>query len=121
MNTPNTTVPDSDDPWLWLEDVDGERALAWVRERNAETEARIEADPAFGPMRDAIREVLDSKEQIPHVVRRGAHLYNFWRDEAHPRGLWRRTTLESYRRAQPEWDVLLDLDALAAAESENWV
>jgi prolyl oligopeptidase len=118
MNTTSAPVGDS---WLWLEEVEGERALAWVRERNAQTEARLEADPAFEPVRDAIREVLDSKEQIPHVVRRGPHLYNFWRDETHPRGLWRRTALESYRQPQPAWDVLLDLDALAAAEAENWV
>ena len=111
----------TEDPWLWLEEVEGERPLAWVRERNAEALSRLQSDPAYAPLRDAIREVLDSREQIPHVVRRGPHLYNFWRDEQHPRGLWRRTTLAQYRQPQPAWEVLLDLDALAASEGENWV
>ncbi len=114
-------VPATDDPYLWLEEVDGARALAWVHERNARTREVLEADPAFAARRDAIREVLDSKAQIPQVVRRGAYLYNFWRDADHVRGLWRRTTLAEYRRDDPAWDVLLDLDALARAEGENWV
>jgi prolyl oligopeptidase len=65
--------------------------------------------------------VLDADDRIPFVGRRGAYLYNFWQDAAHPRGLWRRTTLEEYRRARPEWDVLLDVDALAGQENESWV
>ena len=115
-------VPDGgDDPYLWLEEVHGERALGWVRERNAETRRLLEARPDFAPTRDLVRAVLDSKERIPHVRRRGPWLYNFWQDEAHPRGLWRRTTLDEYRRAEPAWQTLLDLDALAADEGENWV
>lgn len=113
--------PAPDDPYLWLEAIDGERALAWVRERNAHTRARLEADPGFATRRERIREVLDSKAQIPQVVRRGAHLYNFWRDADHPRGLWRRTTPDDYRRDAPAWELLLDLDALARDEGENWV
>jgi prolyl oligopeptidase len=115
-----TDAHDSD-PYLWLEDVHGERAMAWVRERNAETEAALQADPRFAVTRDAVREVLDSREQIPQVTRRGDWLYNFWRDEHHLRGLWRRTTLAEYRLPQPAWELVLDLDALARAEGENWV
>ncbi len=110
-----------DDPYLWLEEVEGERALAWVRERNAATEAELQADPRFEATRLSVLEVLDSREQIPYVARRGAFLYNFWRDAAQPRGLWRRTPLEGYRQAAPPWETVLDLDALAAAEHENWV
>ncbi len=110
-----------DDPYLWLEDVLGDKALAWVRERNAETEARIESRPGFAAMREQIRAILDSRDQIPAIVRRGAHLYNFWRDQQQPRGLWRRTTLDEYRKPQPDWELLLDLDALAKKEAENWV
>ena len=72
-------------------------------------------------MRTEALEVLDTDARIPYVRRRGDYLYNFWRDAANPRGLWRRTTLESYRTEQPEWDVVLDVDALAAADDENWV
>ncbi len=114
-------MADPDDPYLWLEDVQGERALAWVRERNAQARRALEAWPQFAATRARIREVLDSRERIPGVVRRGPWLYNFWQDADHPRGLWRRTTLAEYRQPQPAWDVLLDLDALGAAEHENWV
>lgn len=111
----------ADDPYLWLEDVTGDKALAWVRERNAESRPVIEAEPGFADTRDRLREVLDSKERIPYATRIGGHLYNFWRDQANPRGLWRRTTLAEYRKAQPNWELLLDLDALAKSEKENWV
>lgn len=116
-----TDTPQDEDPNLWLEDVTGERALAWVRERNAATEAELQADPRFEAARLAALEVLDSRDQIPYVTRRGDWLYNFWRDAEHPRGLWRRATLAEYRRAEPAWETVLDLDALAAAEGENWV
>ena len=115
--TPDTTT----DPYLWLEDVQGERALAWVRARNAQSRAALEAQPRFAEMRAAFRAVLDSRDKIPYVSRRGDALYNHWRDAEHPRGLWRRTTLAEYRKPQPAWETVLDLDALAKAEGENWV
>ena len=115
-------TPQSDtDPWLWLEEVEGERALAWVRARNAESESALESLPGQALMRERMRAILDSPKQIPYVVRRGPWLYNLWRDAAHPRGLWRRTSLSDYRRELPSWDVLIDLDALALTEGENWV
>ncbi|HZF79197.1 MAG TPA: prolyl oligopeptidase family serine peptidase, partial [Rubrivivax sp.] len=102
-----------------------DRALTWVRERNAQTEAALQAHPGFDDMRRRIRKVLDSKEQIPYVTRRGEHLYNFWRDAANPRGLWRRTTLAEYRKpkshGEPAWETVLDVDALGKEEGENWV
>jgi prolyl oligopeptidase len=117
------SVPASaaDDPYLWLEDVLGDDALAWVRERNARSEAVLQTEPGFAALRTRLQDILDSREQIPQVARRGPWLYNFWRDAANPRGLWRRTTLQDYRRPQPDWELVLDLDALARAEGENWV
>ena len=109
------------DPFLWLEDVQGERALAWVRQRNAESEGLLQATPGFAEMRTALREVLDSRAQIPYVARRGDWFYNLWRDAANPRGLWRRTTLAEYRKPEPVWETVLDIDALGKAEGENWV
>ncbi len=109
------------DPHLWLEDVMGERALAWVRERNRETETELMARPGFAEREKAIREVLDSRDRIPMVSRIGGHFYNLWIDAANPRGLWRRTTLAEYRKPQPAWETVLDLDALGKAEGENWV
>ncbi len=109
------------DPHRWLEDVAGEDVLEWVRGHNAATVDRYATGERFESLRDELREVLDADTRIPYVRRRGSHLYNFWRDADHPRGLWRRTTLDSYRTANPEWEILLDVDALAARESENWV
>jgi prolyl oligopeptidase len=109
------------DPYLWLEDVAGDKALAWVRERNAVSEKKLEATPGFDELRRQVQAVLDSSAQIPYVKRQGEHLYNLWKDAAHPRGLWRRTTLAEYRKAEPAWDTVLDLDALAKAEGANWV
>ncbi|MGH3655770.1 MAG: S9 family peptidase, partial [Micromonosporaceae bacterium] len=79
------------DPYLWLEDVTGEKALDWVRARNEESTTELTGDD-YGELRDRIREVLDSAERIPYVRRRGGYLYNFWQDAEHVRGLWRRTT-----------------------------
>ncbi len=109
------------DPYLWLEDVTSERALAWVRERNAESEGTLQATPGFDKLKASLREVLDSKEQIPYVKRQGDWFYNLWKDAANPRGLWRRTTLAEYRKPQPAWETVIDVDALGKAEKENWV
>jgi len=119
--TTDLTAPPTPDPYLWLEDIQGERALAWVSERNAESEALLQSRPDFEALRSGIREVLDSREQIPAVSRRGEWLYNLWRDAANPRGLWRRTTLAEFRKAEPAWETVIDVDALGQAEGENWV
>ncbi len=109
------------DPYLWLEDVDGEQALDWVRAHNQPTLDELTSSERFERMRTGTLEVLETDDRIPYVRRRGEFLYNFWRDTAHPYGLWRRTTLDSYRSDAPEWDVLIDVDALREAEGENWV
>ncbi len=122
--TADAVRPDADpdaDPHLWLEEVEGPDALAWVRERNAETLAWAEADPAFAALRAELLALLDADDRIPAVVQRGGWLYDHWRDAAHPRGLWRRTTPAAFRGGSPDWEVLLDIDALAAAEGEPWV
>ncbi|MFD0517493.1 prolyl oligopeptidase family protein [Paractinoplanes durhamensis] len=112
--------PYADDSHRWLEDLDGPDAVRWVEERNTETLSAPAGDD-FRQTRDEIREILDSKDRIPVPSRRGdGFYYDFWRDADHPRGLWRRTTPEEFRRDEPDWDVLLDLDALNAAEGENW-
>jgi len=107
----------ADDPYLWLEDIGGEAALDWVRERNSATAEEFtrpgDRTADFEAMRAEALEVLDTDTRIPYVRRRGGYLYNFWRDAANPRGVWRRTTLESYRTDDPDWDVVIDLDALA--------
>ncbi|GAA3027301.1 prolyl oligopeptidase family serine peptidase [Gordonia defluvii] len=109
------------DPNAWLEDIDGERQLEWVREQNERALETLAATPHFEKIRSQTLEILDDDNQIPGVVRRGEHLYNFWRDATNPRGLWRRTSLDSYRTDAPDWDVLIDVDTLAEHEQENWV
>jgi prolyl oligopeptidase len=114
-------TPHADDPHLWLEDVLGEDQLAWVREQNARTDAELATDEDFARLEADVLAVLDSDEKIPFVRKAGDWYYNFWQDAQHERGIWRRTTLESYRTDSPEWETVLDLDALSAAEGENWV
>ena len=117
---PETAGTPNDDPYRWLEAVDGAESLAWVEDQNRRTLARF-ADAEFAVLETGLREILDADDRIPFVVKRGEHYYNFWQDAEHPRGLWRRTTWDSYRQARPEWEVLIDVDALNAAEGENWV
>ncbi len=110
-----------EDPFLWLEEISGERALEWVQKQDAVTKKQLEAVPDFEKVRHRLLTILDSKERIPYIEKQGAFYYNFWRDEKNPRGLWRRTTMSQYKKADPEWEIVLDLDKLAASEKENWV
>ena len=109
------------DTYAWLEDVTGDKPLAWVKEQNARSEGRLAQSPQFKQMEAGIREVLDSDAKIPGVEKIGDYYYNFWKDKQHERGVWRRTTLVEYRKAEPLWETVLDLDALNKAEGENWV
>ncbi len=114
--------PDAEtDPQGWLEEIDGARQLDWVRERNAETVKKYADTAEFKQLDARILEVLDSNARIPFVTKIGDRYYNFWRDKEHPRGLWRRTSPAEYRKDQPTWETVIDLDALAKAENENWV
>ena len=109
------------DPHQWLEDVYSETSLDWVRGHNETTVAAMAQSDAFTALQDKLRSILESDERIPYVAYREGHLYNVWRDADNPRGLWRRTNMDSYRTETPEWETILDLDALGAAEDENWV
>jgi prolyl oligopeptidase len=109
------------DQYRWLEDVGGERALDWVRAHNAVAEGELGAGPGYAGLRARLKAILDSKERIPYASLHAGQLYNFWRDAEHPRGVWRRTTLEQYRTVSPAWETVLDLDRLARDEGENWV
>ena len=118
--TPSAQAP-NDDPYAWLEDVQGDKALDWVRARNAKAEAEIAGTPQFRQLESDILSILDSDAKIPGVDKIGGYYYNFWKDRQHERGVWRRTTLEEYRKPQPKWETVLDLDALNAAEGKKWV
>jgi prolyl oligopeptidase len=117
---PTADVSAADDPFIWLEEVDSPQARAWVEARNAETEKAL-CDARFEKDRAAVLDILNAPDRIPFITKRGLYVYNFWRDEHNPKGLWRRTTLASYRTVAPDWETMLDVDALAKAESEDWV
>ena len=116
---PTLAAPD-DDPYLWLEEIDGTRALAWVESQNVATMQRF-SDTRFAADRDTLKAIFDRPDNIPFPNRRAGRLFNPWQDAEHPRGLWRTTSLESFRSENPSWDVLIDLDAVAAKEGEDWV
>ncbi|MCA0395583.1 MAG: prolyl oligopeptidase family serine peptidase [Proteobacteria bacterium] len=113
------------DPNQWLEAVEDPKALDWVRQQNAKTEAELAATPEFRKLETELLAIYDSDARIPGVYKQGEWYYNFWRDKQNPRGLWRRTTLEEYRKPQPKWETVLDLDALNKAEGladdKQWV
>jgi prolyl oligopeptidase len=108
------------DPFLWLEDVEGERALGWVKERNEQTLGELTAHPVYQPIHDRILSIYNSRDRIAFPSIMGDRLYNFWQDATHKRGIWRRTTWESYLSGTPRWETILDIDSLAAAENVNW-
>ncbi len=111
----------SDDPFLWLEDVEGQRALDWVRARNTRSLGVLQADPRFARFQDAALRILEAKDRIPAPGFVNDEIHNFWQDPQQVRGLWRRTTLDSYRSAAPKWETILDVDTLSTAEGANWV
>ena len=117
---PTTSAETPEDENLWLEDIYGDEQIAWVKEQNAKTLERFH-DPLFDSIAGDLRTALDSDDRIPMVTKRGDHFFNFWRDKKNPKGVWRRTTWDSYRTAEPDWDVLLDVDELAAREDTSWV
>jgi prolyl oligopeptidase len=117
----DTITPTAKDPNLWLENIDGPKQLDWVKQQNAETVKTYADNAEFKQLDARLLEVLDSNARIPMVSKIGDQFYNFWRDKDHPKGLWRRTTLDEYRKDKPNWETVIDLDALAASEKENWV
>lgn len=111
----------SDDPNLWLEDVSSPKALQWVEAHNAKSTAVLQADPRYDRFYRQALDIAQAKDRIPVGAFIGGRIYNFWQDEDHVRGIWRRTTPESYATGNPQWETVLDLDALAHAEKANWV
>ena len=110
-----------EDPYHWLEDVRSDAALKWVTEQNSRAEAVIAQSPEFTALQARIKKILDSKDRIPFITKRGDFYYNFWQDENKQRGVLRRTTLAEYRKTNPKWLTVLDVDQLGKAEAESWV
>ncbi|MEM6411088.1 MAG: prolyl oligopeptidase family serine peptidase, partial [Pseudomonadota bacterium] len=118
-----TPVADTviEDPYLWLEDVEGDAALGWVREQNERSLGVLEADSRFEALQATALDIVNADDRIPYGSIRNGQVYNFWQDQDNVRGLWRRTSLESYATENPDWETVLDFDALAESEEKNWV
>ncbi|HEX8420819.1 MAG TPA: prolyl oligopeptidase family serine peptidase [Sphingomonas sp.] len=115
------STPVQDDPYIWLEDKDGAKALAWVEAENAKTLPRLQSDPRYATFHAEALAIASAKDRIPMPDQRFGRIYNFWRDADHPHGLWRWTTIADYAAAAPNWTIALDLDALGEAEGKEWV
>jgi prolyl oligopeptidase len=114
-------VAQEEDPHLWLEEVENAKALEWASERSAADTAVLEAVPEYEKIHQEMLEIYNSSDRIPTPAIRGEQIYNFWRDAEHVRGIWRRASLDEFVKDEPAWETVIDLDALAEAEGENWV
>src|SRR6516165_9102514 len=121
VTTRTHALPEIADPYLWLEDIHGEKSMEWVKAQNARSTAVLRADPDFQSDYDAILKAMDAADRIPYGDLDHQYVFNFWQDAQHPTGLWRRTGIVDYARPSPAWEALLDLDRLAAEEGQNWV
>ena len=111
-----------DDPYKWMEEIEGERPLAWAKAQNTRSLAVLQGDSRYAGLESQALAILNAKDRVPGVSFAGdGSLRNFWQDAEHVRGIWRKTTLESYRAATPQWETILDIDALSKAENANWV
>ena len=111
-----------DDPYLWMEEIEGTRALDWAKAQNARSLPVLQGDARYADLEAKALAILNAKDRVPGASFAGdGSLRNFWQDKDHVRGIWRKTTLESYRTAEPAWETILDIDALSKAEGANWV
>lgn len=111
----------ADDPYLWLEERNGDKATAWVAEQNAKMTAELKSDPRYEAYVDKAVELFTASDDIAYGYAQGGYIYNFWQDGDHNLGVWRRTSPASYKSAAPDWETLIDFDVLAAAEGKDWV
>jgi prolyl oligopeptidase len=115
-------APQADhDPYLWLSDIHGAKALAWVKTQNAKSNVRLKNDPGYKTTYDAILKSLDTHDRIPAIQVIHGDVFDFWQDEKHVRGIWRKTSVEDFRKPDPNWEILLDLDKLDADTHADWV
>jgi len=120
ISAPAAIAVAQDDPYLWLEEVEGPKALAWAEAENARTAGVLETDPRYQPMLGEARAIFTARDRIPTPRFRAGGIDNLWQDAEHPHGLWRHASEASYRTADPAWETLIDVDALSKAEGKNW-
>ena len=118
---PGAAMAEADDPFLWLEEVEGEKPLAWVKAQNERSLKLLQADARYADLEAKALAILEAKDRIPSPSFRAGQITNFWQDQTNVRGIVRRTSVESYMTENPQWETVLDIDALTKAESANWV
>ncbi len=118
---PSADTSSMDDPYLWLEDVDSDRSLDFVKGLNNDTAQQLKKSRLYKSLHEDALSVLDSDSRIPQVNYQGSYLYNYWRDQSNPRGVYRRTTTDEFRKAEPDWETILDMDAFNEGTDKNWV
>jgi prolyl oligopeptidase len=109
------------DPFLWLEDVESPKAMDWVKAHNDKSLGRLTKDPRYAAIEKEVRKIQMAKDRLPFPTLANGWVYNFWQDADHVRGLWRRTRPEEYAKAEPKWEILLDIDRLNKDEGQDWV
>ncbi len=114
-------VQSSADPFQWMEEIEGARAIEWVKAHNEETLKALKADPSYETDLASAQTILTAQDRIPYGSIAGGQVYNFWQDDVNVRGVWRRASIADYEEPKPKWETLLDLDQLSTAEKENWV
>ena len=119
--SPPAATASSDDPYIWLEDVSGDRAMAWVNAHNAKSTTALEADPRYPQLYREALTLAEAKDRIPYGSFQHGEIYNFWQDADHVRGLWRKTTLADYQGAAPAWKTVIDVTEVGKAEGKSWV
>ncbi|MFO7889153.1 MAG: prolyl oligopeptidase family serine peptidase [bacterium] len=111
---------EKEDPFLWLEDIQGDKAMQWVKAQNEKTLSALKKHPEFEEIKNEVLKIFNSEDRIASPSIRGNYIYNFWQDETHERGIWRRTTFKQYLSGSPQWETVLDIDSLCKAEDEKW-
>ncbi|RVD47658.1 S9 family peptidase, partial [Mesorhizobium sp. M7A.F.Ca.ET.027.03.2.1] len=118
--TPNST-PSTNDPFLWLEDRTAKQSLDWVHRQNEVTVGELQGDPSYQASFQTALDLMTAEDNIAVGAAKAGHVYNFWQDKTNVLGLWRRTTVASYKTEKPDWETIIDFDQLAAKEGIKWV
>ena len=117
----DTRTSEQQDKYQWLEDVSSPRSMAWVKAEDARSAKVLQGDPQFASLYAMALKVLESPDRLPTPQFRQGEIYNTWQDAQHVQGILRRTSLEDYLTAQPNWHTVLDYDALGKQDNQKWV
>lgn len=121
IETQYAQITQKDDPHLWLEEVEGEKALSWVRNENKRSKAILTKSDVYEPLKQKILNILNDDEKIAYPSIKGDYVYNLWQDADNERGLWRRMIFTDYVNGKTEWETVLDIDKLSEKEGKKWV